>query len=156
MKKEFKGKLVPRGPKGAWTFLPIPFDVHAVFGTRGRVPVSGTINGFAFRNSLMPEGDGTHAMMVSKAIQAGANVRSGDAVQVMLQRDDAERTVEIPAELTRALTKNKQAAATFESFSYSSRKEYSDWIAPAKQPETKARRVAEAVDLIAAGQRRLD
>jgi hypothetical protein len=29
------------------------------------VAVVGTINGYAFRNSLMPQGDGTHSMMVS-------------------------------------------------------------------------------------------
>jgi hypothetical protein len=156
MKKEFKGKLVPRGAKGAWAFLHIPFDVQAVFGSRARVPVSGTINGFALRNSLMPEGDRTHAMMVGKAIQAGAKARSGDTVSVVLQRDDAERTVEVPAELTGALAKNKKAAATFATLPPSGKKEYSDWIAGAKQVEMKARRVAKALQMLAAGQRRLD
>ena len=70
--KRFKGRLIPRGPGGAWTFLAIPFSVEEAFGSRARVAVSGTLNGFAFRNSLMPEGDGTHSMMVNKALQAGA------------------------------------------------------------------------------------
>jgi hypothetical protein len=155
MKQEFKAKLVPRGPKGAWTFLLIPFDVNSVFGTRARLPVSGTINGFPFRNSLMPEGDGTHAMMFSKDLQEGAKAVAGDVVKVVLQRDDSERLVTLPKELVRGLKQNKQAGATFKTLTYSQKKEYADWIATAKQAVTKASRVAKAVELLASGQRRL-
>lgn len=155
MKQTFQTKLVARGPKGAWTFLPVPFDVHAVFGTRARVPVSGTVNGFPFRNSLMPEGDGTHAMMFGKELQAGAKAGAGDVVTVVLQRDDSERTVEVPGELARALSRSKRASATFEALSYSQRKEYAAWIAGAKQASTKASRAAKAVALLTAGQKRL-
>ena len=63
MKRKFKAKLQAKGPGGAWTFLPIPFDAMAEFGSKGRIAVAGTMNGFAFRNSLMPEGDGTHSMV---------------------------------------------------------------------------------------------
>lgn len=74
--------MTSKGPGGAWTFLPIPFDVQQVFGSKARVPVSGTINGFPFRNSLMPEGDGTHSMMVSKELQSGAKAVAGEKVHV--------------------------------------------------------------------------
>jgi hypothetical protein len=70
--RKFVGKLTARGPGGAWTFLPIPFSVEDEFGTKSRVSVSGTINGYPFRNSLMPNGDGTHSMAVSRELQAGA------------------------------------------------------------------------------------
>lgn len=80
MRQEFEAKLMSKGPGGAWTYLPIPFDVREVFGTKSRVAVAGTMNGFAFRNSLMPEGDGTHSMMVGKELQTGAGARAGDSV----------------------------------------------------------------------------
>jgi hypothetical protein len=155
MKREFRGKLEGRGPGGAWVFLPIPFDVHAVFGTRGRLPVGGTINGFAFRNSLMPEGDATHAMMVNKALQAGAGAGAGDTVRVVLARDEKERTVDVPPGLASALRRSKAAAATFAALNYSQRREYADWIASAKQDATKASRVAKAVEYLAAGRKAL-
>ncbi len=44
MKKTFKGKLVGRGPGGAWIFLMIPFSVEKVFGTKARLAVRGTVN----------------------------------------------------------------------------------------------------------------
>jgi hypothetical protein len=71
------------------------------------------MNGFAFRNSLMPEGSGTHRMMVGKELQAGAKARAEDVVSVVLKRDDEKRSVEVPAELAAALKKNKQTAAFF-------------------------------------------
>jgi Domain of unknown function (DUF1905) len=47
-----------------------PLDVIEAFGTKARVPVRGTINGFAFRSSLMPMG-GCHFMVVNKSIREG-------------------------------------------------------------------------------------
>ncbi len=45
MKKTFRGKLVGRGPGGAWTSLMIPFSEEKVFGTKARLAVRGTVNG---------------------------------------------------------------------------------------------------------------
>jgi hypothetical protein len=155
MKQTFKATLTARGPGGAWTFLPIPFNVQEAFGTRARVSVSGTINGFAFRNSLMPEGDGTHSMMVSKELQAGAKAKAGDTVSVVIDKDTKERTIETPKELELALRKHKQAAAVFSTLAYSHKKEYIDWITSAKQEQTKATRIAKAIEMLAEGQKRL-
>ena len=73
-----------------------PVDVLEVFGTRARVPVRGTINGFPFRSSLMPMG-GCHMMPVNKTLREGAGVEAGDMVEVVMERDDEKRTVEVPA-----------------------------------------------------------
>jgi hypothetical protein len=99
----FTGTLASKGPRGALTFLSIPFSVEKEFGKKSRVPVSGTLNGFPFRNSLMPEGDGTHSMMVGKQLQVGAKANPGDQVNIVMQLDEAERVVEVPPELNRAL-----------------------------------------------------
>ena len=155
MKKEFEAVLAVKGPGGAWTFLPIPFDVQEVFGTRGRLAVAGTVNGFAFRNSLMPEGDGTHSMMFSKELQAGANAKAGDRVKVVLERDQGEREIAPPPELEKALRGNRQAADLFSKLTFSQKKEYVDWISTAKQQATKESRAAKAVDLLASGKKRL-
>jgi uncharacterized protein YdeI (YjbR/CyaY-like superfamily) len=60
----------------------------------------------------------------------------------------------VPAELKAALSKNRKAAAQFEAFSPSGRREYVEWIDDAKREETKARRVAQAVQWIAEGKGR--
>jgi hypothetical protein len=145
--KKFKAKLTARGPGGAWTFLEIPFDVERAFGSKARVSVVGTINGFAFRNSLLPQGDGSHAMAVSKLLQAGAKAASGDTVSVVMEIDRSERVVEIPSELKQCLAAAK-AAAAFDALSYSHRKEFADWVASAKQAETRQRRAEKAVPMV--------
>ena len=155
MTKSFEARLMAKGPGGAWTYLPIPFDVQQAFGSRSRVAVMGTLNGFPFRNSLMPEGDGTHSMMVGKDLQAGAGARAGDLVAVTLQPDTEARTVSIPPDLAAALLTHAEAGRVFETMTHAQKKEYADWIASAKQEATRLSRVGKALELLAAGKKRL-
>lgn len=60
----------------------------------------------------------------------------------------------VPTELTRALKKNKKAAAAFEGFPPSHKREYADWISEAKRDETRKRRVDAAVEWMAEGKSR--
>ena len=154
MKRTFEVRLQSKGPGGAWTFMPVPFDVAEVFGAKGRVAVAGTMNGFEFHNSLMPEGDGSHSMMVGKEIQAGSKAQSGDIVTVTLWKDEQQRTIATPADLEEALRANRQAAALFESLTYSQRREYVDWLDGAKQASTRKSRIGKAVEMLAAGKKR--
>ena len=54
MKQTFQAKITGRGPNSAWIQVDIPFDVYKTLGSKGLVPVAGTVNGFPFRNSLNP------------------------------------------------------------------------------------------------------
>ncbi|MBX9929362.1 MAG: YdeI/OmpD-associated family protein [Gemmatimonadaceae bacterium] len=62
-------------------------------------------------------------------------------------------TVRTPPALAAALKANPRAAAQWKAFTLGVRKEYSLWIAGAKQEATRARRVATAVAQIAEGKR---
>jgi hypothetical protein len=146
----FKAELVGRGPGGAWTYLAIPFSVLEVFGRKGQVPVRATINGFTFRNSLMPR-QGIHILGVGKDILEGAGAATGDTVQVELALDDAPRTVDVPADLKAALGKAGAQAKAFAALSFSHKTEYVDWIESAKKPETRLRRVEKTLEMLAAG-----
>lgn len=146
-KLQFQGYLEPTGPKGAWCFLAAPFDVEKTFGTRARVPISGTINGFAFRSSFAPMG-GRHLLCINKQMQAGAKVKAGDHARFVIQRDDQPRGVELPAALKRALAREPRAKAAFTKLSYSARKEHAQWIGSAKQAETVERRLAKLMSLL--------
>jgi len=155
MKQEFEVILQSKGPGGAWTYFTVPFNVQEVFGTKARVSIRGTMNGASFHNSLMPEGDGTHSMMVGKELQEAAKAKPGERVHVALERDETERTVNVPKELESALQAATQAAAFFASLTASQKKEYADWIASAKQETTKESRAAKAVEMLLAGKKRI-
>lgn len=61
---------------------------------------------------------------------------------------------EVPPELAAALAEDRAAQASFDAFPPSARREYCAWIGEAKRPETRARRVAEAVARLREGKRR--
>jgi hypothetical protein len=141
MAKTFNAELESVGPTGAWTRLILPFNVEKEFGSRGRVPVKGTINGFAFRTSIFPNGDSTHHMMVNKVMQQGANAKPGDKVRLTLTRDDVPKAMEIPPELKHAFTQHKRVAAAFDKLPPSHRREHIRHILEARKPQTRQRRI---------------
>ncbi|WP_257386579.1 YdeI/OmpD-associated family protein [Tahibacter caeni] len=61
---------------------------------------------------------------------------------------------EVPEDLAAALKKNRKAAATFDAFSPTNRREYVEWISEAKRAETRARRLAQAIEWLAEGKPR--
>ena len=75
--KGFQATLERTSSRLNWVFVRIPFDVSKIWGTRGHLRVKGEINGFEFRASLFPMGDGHHALLVTKKMQAGGKVGVG-------------------------------------------------------------------------------
>ena len=150
-KLQFTAKIEGR-EAGVVAAIAPPVDVPEFFGTRARVPVRGTINGYPFRSSLSPYG-GRHLMPVNKALRAGAGVNAGDMVEVVMERDEEERTVETPPLLKKALAKSKTAQANWDKLSFTHKKEMALAIVGAKQEETRARRLAKVVDILKTGKK---
>lgn len=135
------------GPDGDLPTVVLPAEVAAAMGGRARIPVTGSINGVPFRSSTMPMGDGTHCVGFRRDTRAQAGgVRAGDTVTVEIERDDAPRTVEIPPDLAAALDADPAVRVAFDAMSYTQRKEYVNAVLDAKRPETRARRLALAVE----------
>jgi hypothetical protein len=135
------------------TAITIPFNVAEVFGTRGRVPVRGTINGFPYRSSIFPMGAGRHYMVVNKRTREGAKVKGGETVSFLMERDDEPRVITPPADFRRALRANREARAAWERLSYTHQREYAGAIEEAKKPETRARRIEKAISQLASGKK---
>jgi len=64
-----------------------------------------------------------------------------------------ELSYEMSAEFAEALKKNEQARETFEKLAPTHQKQYLGWIEVAKRPETRQKRIAESIRLLAEGQR---
>jgi uncharacterized protein YdeI (YjbR/CyaY-like superfamily) len=62
--------------------------------------------------------------------------------------------LETPPELESALGGNPAAKATFDSFPPSCRREYVEWVVEAKRPETRDKRIAQAIEWMAEGKKR--
>ena len=148
-KLRFRAKIEGK-EAGAVSAITPPIDVFEVFGTRGRVPVKGTINGFPFRSSLMSMG-GCHMMPVNKALCQASGSKPGDLVEVAMERDTEERRVEAPPDLARELKKNKAARQHWSVLSLTHKKEMAIAISGAKQEETKRRRLAKVMNVLKTG-----
>jgi Bacteriocin-protection, YdeI or OmpD-Associated/Domain of unknown function (DUF1905) len=129
-----------------------PVDVVEFFGTRARVPVRGTINGFPYRSSLMPCGPQRLRMMpVNKILCSGAGVQPGDMVNVVMERDQEERTVDPPPALKKAMAQSKAAKENWEKLSFTHKKEMAASIKDAKKEETRTRRLAKVIQVLETG-----
>jgi hypothetical protein len=81
--KQFEAVLERSPAKGGWTFVRTDWTADH-FGTRGRIPVSGSIDGFEFASTFMALGDGTHKLPVTAALRSEIGKEAGDRVVVHL------------------------------------------------------------------------
>ena len=149
----FEALLIRPEGVGTWTFFNITPEVSATLGAKGQVKVMGTVNGYPFHSTALPQGDGTHYIVVAKAIRDQIHAVHGDTVQVTLELDPGERKVVIPKILADALENHPQAKANFEKMAYSHQKAYVDWIQAARKEETRQNRIDKALELLTQGRK---
>jgi uncharacterized protein YdeI (YjbR/CyaY-like superfamily) len=94
---------------------------------------------------------GCHMMPVNKALFAGAGARPGDVVDVLMERDVEERSMEAPPELAKELKKRKKALKRWETLAFTQKNEMATAISGAKQEETRKRRLAKVIRVLETG-----
>jgi hypothetical protein len=149
----FETKLYRPEGVGTSTFARCPFPVSGIFGSSGQIPVAGDINGVPFRGTLMPWGDGTHALTVDRRLREAAGAGPGESVRIQCRIDLEPRVVEAPAELAEVLASDEAARSAWEKLPNSHRKEYAAWVSEAKKAETRASRAAKALAMLREGAR---
>ena len=146
--KPFRAKLEPV-PHGG-QFVVVPAAVAEAAGLAHAARVTGTVNGVRYRSSLMKY-SGIFHMGVHKATLAAAGAAPGDRVRVTIAIDDEPLPTDtVPADLARALGRQARLAAAWQRLAPSRRRQYIKEILAAKQPETRARRIARTVELLRA------
>jgi hypothetical protein len=128
------------------TGMTVPDEVVEELGVGKRPPVKVTINGYTYRSTVAVMG-GRYMVGVAAEHRAAAGVAAGDTLEVTLELDAEPRTVDVPADLAKAL-KAAKATDAFERLSYTHRKEHVRAVEEAKTPETRARRIATAVEMV--------
>jgi uncharacterized protein YdeI (YjbR/CyaY-like superfamily) len=123
-----------------WIIIHIPFDVAKLWGSRGQLRVKGEINGFGFRTSLFPTGQGGHILLVNKKMQKRARAVAGTAARFQIEPDTETRVVTVPTELKRVLAEDRALRPWFDQLNYSARNDIAKWVSEPRSPETRVRR----------------
>ena len=131
------------------------FKAHATFGfwqrsgERGEDSKAGAMGDFGRITSLadLPDPD-QFAALVHK------NMALIDAGAKTVRNKTPKPPIDMPDDLAAALAANPTAQATYDGFPPGCRREYLEWVTGAKRPETRAKRIAEAVAMMAEGKRR--
>jgi hypothetical protein len=132
------------------TGIEVPGNVLAALGPGKRPKVQVTINGYTYASTVGSVG-GRSLIPVSSDVRTQAGVTAGDEVDVDVVADTEPRTVEVPLDLAAALDGEPAARRAFEALSYSGQRRHVLAIDQAKAPETRRRRVDQAItELVAA------
>jgi hypothetical protein len=132
---------------GGGHLVVVPARVVEALGGGARIPVKATFNGIPYRGSIFRMG-GPPFIGVVKAIVAQASVAVGDRLDVVVEFDAGVRAIVPPPDLKKALAKNAAAKAAWAKLSYTRQRELVQALEAAKKPETRARRLQKAIDVM--------
>ena len=122
-------------------------------GFRPRQWVTGTIDRASFSSSLIPRGNGTLFVVVNAQLRRKTGKGDGPKVDFEISPDKRPVKIAVPADFPRALLGSAKPGTNFDGMAPSHRKIYVRWIEDAKQPETRARRLTRAVEMIEGGKK---
>lgn len=129
------------------TGLPVPSSVIDALGSGKRPPVVVTIDGgYTYRSTVGVMGSQSLVPLSAEHREA-AGIAAGDTVEVTLVVDTQPRTIDLPDDLAAAL-QDAGVRAAFDTLSNSRQRALADPVSQAKAPETRARRIAKAVEAL--------
>lgn len=143
--KTFKTTIVRNG---SMCFIPLTFDPQSVFG-RVRAPVKVTVNGYTYRSTIAAMG-GPPCLPLRKSNREAAGLEGNETINVRLDLDTEARDIDPPTDFVKALKASPPAWLRDQELSVSHRREHVEAINSAKKSETRVRRIANAVRMIAA------
>ncbi len=139
-----------QGEKTGWHYIEIPADIAQQLkrGNKKSFRVKGKLDSYSFEGvALLPMGGGSFIMALNKEIRKGIHKRKGAKLKVQLLID--EKPYQLSAEFVECLNDEPNALAFFKTLPRGHQNYFSKWIESAKTVQTKAKRIAQAVNGLA-------
>jgi len=134
------------------TGIEVPPEVVEGLGGGKKPAVIVTIGSYSYRSTIAVMG-GKFLIPLSSERRAESGLKGGDPVEVDLQLDTTPREVAIPEDLSAAMAGDATARAFFETLSYSNKLKHALSVSDAKTPETRAKRVEKAMEMLRSGKK---
>ncbi|MEZ0540699.1 YdeI/OmpD-associated family protein [Fibrella arboris] len=139
-------KFGQNGEKTGWTYIEVPPSLTETLkpGQRTSFRVKGLLDAHPIRQiALLPMGDGLFILVVNATMRRAIRKEEGASVQVTIEADDEPFTQS--ADLLECLADDPAAQDFFDSLAPGHQRYYTNWIESAKTPQTKAKRIAQAI-----------
>jgi TfoX/Sxy family transcriptional regulator of competence genes len=148
---EFEAKIKALEDRANATYIEFPYDVKTHFGKRGHISVKAWFDGVFYRGSMVAMAkNAPHILLLRSDVRDAIGKKAGEQVQVAVEHDTEERTVEVPSDMQAILGAHPDVEARFLKMSYTHRKEYVEWITSAKKPETRENRLQKLIEKLEA------
>ena len=140
-------KFDSKGEKSGWSYIEIPADLakklhnedHRSFRVKGKIDDC-KIQAMA----LLPMGEGNYIMALNATVRKQLKKKPGAIVNLSIEEDKS--AIEVPEELKICLEDEPSAAEWFANMKMGERNYYIKWILSAKSENTRAKRIAMAIN----------
>ena len=136
-----------QGEKTGWTYIEIPADLANKLkpGNKKSFRVKGKLDDLSIKGiALIPMGGGRFIMALNAAIRKGIHKKKGAMLKARLEVDN--KGYELNKEFVECLNDEPVAMTYFKTLPKSHQNYFSKWIESAKTVQTKAKRIAQAVN----------
>ncbi len=149
--KRYQYKTTLFAPERGGIYAGFPFIGKDEFGTNGPIRIKSWIDGFYREGSLIPMGDGEHAISIRKEIRDSIGKHEGDEVEIILEQNLEERKIEIPEDFQWLLDDDLELKNKFEKLSPYNKSTIISYINEAKRTETRVKRIENLIERIKFG-----
>ena len=136
-------------------FVFVPVDVlKEIFRQsgkdKGHIPVRGSVNRKAYKQTLVKY-SGDWRLYINTTMLKDSPKRIGEIIEVTIQHDPKDRTIEPHPAFAKALKENKEAKKVFDGLPASRQKEIVRYIGALKTPESISRNIQRAIGFLTGG-----
>lgn len=131
--------------------LRLEADLRHLWGDRDRYDMTGTVGGAKWRGPARRDDDGWFITLGPAWVRDNAGSHAG-SLEIRLDLEGPQAWT-MGEDVETALRARPEALRFFEGLPSFYRNNFARWIAEAKKPETRARRVQQLVELLAEGKR---
>lgn len=120
-----------------WTAVRVPFKPEEIWPRRRGRSVRGTINGVAFRTTLLGSKANGYLLFINKTMQKQTGARAGMMAEVVVEPDLEDHSAKPPVELARLFKQDREVKKWFDKLNYSTRRYICDAVEERKSPESR-------------------